>query len=111
MSDSTPPSAPPEHARLARPGPATGWLRWLPGLRALRTARSEGLEKEEQVSLGELGTILDLYFGGDMEASIALSGQVVGRIDAVRPVAEILHDTVREFEAIAGALAAFAAHE
>ena len=36
MSDSTPPSAPPEHARLARPGPATGWLRWLPGLLALR---------------------------------------------------------------------------
>ena len=36
MSDSTPPFAPPEHARLARPGPATGWLRWLPGLLALR---------------------------------------------------------------------------
>jgi enoyl-[acyl-carrier protein] reductase II len=82
-----------------------------PGLRALRTARSEELEKEDQVSLAELGTILDLYFGGDMEASIALSGQVVGRIDAVRPVAEILHETVREFETIAGTLAAFAARE
>jgi len=79
-----------------------------PGLRALRTARSETLEHEEQVSLGELGTILDLYFGGDMEASIALSGQVVGRIDAVRPVAEIIHDTVREFEAILAALADYA---
>jgi enoyl-[acyl-carrier protein] reductase II len=79
-----------------------------PGLRALRTARSETLEREEQVSLGELGTILDLYFGGDMEASIALSGQVVGRIDAVRPVAEILHSCVREFEAIVTALAAYA---
>ena len=76
-----------------------------PGLRALRTKRSETLEKETEVSLAELGTILDLYFGGDMEASIALSGQVVGRIDSVRPVAEILHDTVREFEAIAGSLA------
>ena len=32
----------------------------------------------------------DLYFGGDMEAAIALSGQVAGRIDAVRPVAEII---------------------
>jgi enoyl-[acyl-carrier protein] reductase II len=80
-----------------------------PGLRALRTARSERLEKEPEVSLGELGTILDLYFGGDMEASIALSGQVVGRIDSVRPVAEILHDTVREFEAIAAGLAVHAA--
>ena len=76
-----------------------------PGLRALRTARSESLEKEAEVSLAELGTILDLYFGGDMEASIALSGQVVGRIDSVRPVAEILHTTVREFESIASSLA------
>jgi len=79
-----------------------------PGLRALRTRRSEALEREEQVSLGELGTILELYFGGDMEASIALSGQVVGRIDAVRPVAEILHGCVREFEAVVSALAAYA---
>ena len=43
-----------------------------------------------------------------MEASIALSGQVVGRIDAVRPVAEILHETVREFRTIAGRLGGFA---
>jgi len=45
----------------------------------------------------EFGNILDLYFGGDMEASIALSGQVVGRIEAVRPVAEILSEMVDEF--------------
>ncbi len=76
-----------------------------PGLRALRTRKSEALERESEVSLGELGTILDLYFGGDMEASIALSGQVVGRIDRVRPVAEILHDTVREFREIAERMA------
>jgi enoyl-[acyl-carrier protein] reductase II len=78
-----------------------------PGLRALRTQRSEALEREEQVSLGELGTILDLYFGGDMEASIALTGQVAGRIDGVRPAAEILHDTVREFQAVSGRLGGF----
>jgi len=78
-----------------------------PGLRALRTANSESLERQEQVSLGELGRILELYFGGDMEASIALSGQVVGRIDAVRPVAEILHETVREFQAAAARLGRF----
>ena len=35
----------------------------------------------------EFGSALDLYFGGDMEASLALGGQVAGRIDAVRPVA------------------------
>ena len=36
MSDSTPPSPQPEPVRLTRPGPATGWARWLPGLLALR---------------------------------------------------------------------------
>lgn len=68
-----------------------------PGLRALRTDRTERLERDEQVSLGELGRILELYFGGDMEASIALSGQVVGRIQSVQPVAEIIQQTVRDF--------------
>jgi enoyl-[acyl-carrier protein] reductase II len=80
-----------------------------PGLRALRTDRSERLERDEQVSLGELGTILDLYFGGDMEASIALSGQVVGRIHSVRPVADIIQDTVREFRLVGSRLERLAA--
>jgi enoyl-[acyl-carrier protein] reductase II len=34
-----------------------------------------------------------------MEASIALSGQVAGRIDEVKPVAQILRETIAEFEA------------
>jgi enoyl-[acyl-carrier protein] reductase II len=79
-----------------------------PGLRALRTAHSEQLERQEQVPLSELGRVLELYFGGDMEASIALSGQVVGRIDEVRPVAEILHDTVTEFYEVTARLSAYA---
>ena len=72
-----------------------------PGLRALRTQRSERLERDEKVELSELGRVLELYFGGDMESSIALSGQVAGRIDRVRPVAEILRETVDEFFEIA----------
>ena len=79
-----------------------------PGLRALRTQRSERLERDEKVELSELGRVLELYFGGDMEASIALSGQVAGRIEAVRPVAEILRETLREFYAVAGRLGALA---
>ena len=50
-----------------------------------------------QVDLSVMGRILELYFGGDLEASIALTGQVAGRIESVRPVADIVHDTVREF--------------
>ena len=34
-----------------------------------------------------------------MEASIALSGQVAGRIDEVKPVAQVIAETVAEFEA------------
>jgi enoyl-[acyl-carrier protein] reductase II len=39
-----------------------------------------------------------------MEASIALTGQVAGRVDAVRPVAEIIHTTVAEFRDTIGHL-------
>lgn len=70
-----------------------------PGLRALRTERTARLEHEEQVSMAEFGTATDLYFGGDMEASIALTGQVAGRITEVRPVRDIIHSTVEEFRA------------
>src|SRR5436190_10511064 len=68
-----------------------------PGLRALRTERSTRLEREEKVSMAEFGTAKDLYFGGDREASLALGGQVIGRIDSVRPVSEIIDDTIRGF--------------
>ncbi len=76
-----------------------------PGLRALRTERTTRLEREEKVSMAEFGTATDLYFGGDMEASIALSGQVAGRIDEVLPVAEIISGTMEGFTAALGALA------
>jgi enoyl-[acyl-carrier protein] reductase II len=76
-----------------------------PGLRALRTERSSRLEREDHVSMGEFGTVRDLYFGGDLEASIALTGQVAGRIESVRPVAEIIADTMAGFEATIADLA------
>lgn len=71
-----------------------------PGLRALRTERTTLLEKEENVPLTEMSRALDLYFGGDMEASIALTGQVMGRIESVEPVESIIHSMVNEFRAV-----------
>ena len=69
-----------------------------PALRALRTEKTTRLEKDLATNaMVEFGTAKDLYFGGDMEASIALSGQVCGRIDAVRPVAEILDEIEATF--------------
>jgi len=77
-----------------------------PGLRALRTARTSRLEREpDKNAMAEFGRALDLYFGGDMEAAIPLSGQVAGRIDAVRPVAEIIAEIRREFFDVVGGLA------
>ncbi|HEY2659409.1 MAG TPA: nitronate monooxygenase [Caulobacteraceae bacterium] len=77
-----------------------------PALRALRTAKTTAYEKEggPQV-MAEFGRAKDLYFGGDMEASIALSGQVCGRINSVEPVARIIGDTVRDFQATMASLA------
>jgi len=73
-----------------------------PALRALRTEKTTAYEKAspEGGVMAEFANALKLYFGGDMEASIALSGQVAGRIDSVRPVADIIRDTVREFEEV-----------
>ena len=68
-----------------------------PGLRALRTKRTEELEYADRNVMSEFGRAKDLYFGGDMNAAIALSGQVAGRIDSVRPVADIIRETAKEF--------------
>ncbi len=50
----------------------------------------------------EFGTATDLYFGGDMEASTTLTGQVAGRIDSVRPVAEVIQEVRAEFFDVVG---------
>ena len=79
-----------------------------PGLRALRTATTERLERDEHVGMDVFARAMDLYFGGDMEAAIALGGQVVGRIDDVKPVARIIEETVAGFRATAATLGALA---
>jgi enoyl-[acyl-carrier protein] reductase II len=69
-----------------------------PALRALRTQRTTELERRvEDNIMPEFGTAKDLYFGGDMEAAIPLSGQVSGRIDSVKSVVDILQETSDEF--------------
>jgi enoyl-[acyl-carrier protein] reductase II len=69
-----------------------------PGFRVLATPYSEALEQsQEQVSMASLDKILSLYFDGDLDAGFAFGGQVAGRIDAVKPVAEIIGETIAEF--------------
>ncbi|NWH09118.1 MAG: nitronate monooxygenase [Alphaproteobacteria bacterium] len=74
-----------------------------PALRALRTKKTERLERELVPGyqgppvMAEFANARELYFGGDMEASIALSGQVAGRIHSIKPVKQIIDETVAEY--------------
>ena len=68
-----------------------------PGLRALRTEKTTQLEHEDQVGMEHFARTQDVYFGGDLEAGIALTGQVAGRISDIAPVQDILWSTVRQF--------------
>ncbi|MBJ7294449.1 MAG: nitronate monooxygenase [Ilumatobacteraceae bacterium] len=67
-----------------------------PGFRALRTELTTKLEHDDEVGMGVFAKAMDLYFGGDMESAIALTGQVAGRITQVLSTEEILHTTITE---------------
>lgn len=72
-----------------------------PALRALRTARTEALEPLGKFNVMEnMAGIPQLYFGGDMEAAIPLSGQVCGRIDAVLSARQVIDDTMAGFHEV-----------
>lgn len=75
-----------------------------PTMRVLRTglaARVAANDPEAEL----LGKITELYSDGDMEASVANTGQVSSRIADVLPVSEIVQRTWKEIEsALAGAL-------
>ncbi len=81
-----------------------------PGLRALRTELSSRLEREDHVGMEHLARHHDLYFGGDMEAALALGGQVMGRIDEIRTVGEIISSAVDEFASVIDSLSATYGH-
>jgi enoyl-[acyl-carrier protein] reductase II len=72
-----------------------------PAMRALRTEYSSALEFDhEQNAMAQFGDIAAVYFKGDLSAGIALSGQVAGRIDDVRPVADIIAECARDCLAV-----------
>ena len=55
------------------------------------------LERAAENVMSEFGNAMKLYFGGDMEASIALCGQVAGRVEAIEPVEKVIRQTTEEF--------------
>ena len=71
-----------------------------PCVRALKTGRTAEIEREGSFDRSIFTTVKEVYFGGDMEASLALAGQTVGLIHEVLPVAEIIRHTVEGFHTI-----------
>ncbi len=69
-----------------------------PAFRVLRTDFSTAAEQEDRAVIPSLQAVHDLYFGGNMESSFAFSGQVAGRINEIRPVADILRETIDDCE-------------
>ena len=75
-------------------------------VRVLRTQRTSDMEFDsESDAMAALGTIMDLYEGGDLEASLPQIGQVAGRIEEILSATEIVARTVAEFEATLTGLA------
>jgi enoyl-[acyl-carrier protein] reductase II len=63
-----------------------------PGRPTMRVLRNGRTEAPDSSGSGDLASVLELYFSGDMEASVANTGQTAARIDAVLPVADIIKE-------------------
>lgn len=70
-----------------------------PTMRVLRTGLAARIgDRDPTAQL--LGRITDLYFGGDLDASVANTGQVSSRITDLQPAAEIVRRTWGEIQAV-----------
>lgn len=77
-----------------------------PALRALRTERTGELATLGKFNVMEhMANLQELYFGGNMEAAIPLSGQVAGRIDAIKSAKEVVQETMAGFHEVMQGLA------
>jgi enoyl-[acyl-carrier protein] reductase II len=68
-----------------------------PAFRVMRSPFSERAEQDGGPVVPNLENVLDLYFNGNLDASFAFGGQVAGRIEEIKPVAQILAETMAEF--------------
>jgi enoyl-[acyl-carrier protein] reductase II len=76
-----------------------------PCIRSLKSARTQAIYEAGLMAPDALSGILQLYFGGDMEAAPALAGQTAGLIDEIKSAQQIIDDTVAEFFVITARLA------
>ena len=68
-----------------------------PVIRALKTNLTKDIDEKGEMDMTALMNIKDLYFGGDMEAAPALSGQSTGLISEIKPVKQIITEIIDEF--------------
>lgn len=80
-----------------------------PCIRALKTERTAKIHEEGLMPADTFKNILDVYFGGDMEASVGLAGQSAGLVDGVKSAKQIIDETIAEFHAISQRMGAYAA--
>lgn len=77
-----------------------------PCVRAIKTERSLKIYEDGYMPPETMGNTLDLYFGGDMEAGVALTGQGAAMIHEIKPVREIIDETVAQYFEIASDMGA-----
>lgn len=70
-----------------------------PTMRVLRTGLAARIHEHDPATQ-LLGRITDLYFAGDLDASVANTGQVSSRITDLQPVADIVRRTWCDIEAV-----------
>ena len=68
-----------------------------PVIRALKTELTNSIDEKGVMDMSTMMNIKDLYFGGDMEAAPALSGQSSGLINEIKPVKQIIDEIIDEF--------------
>lgn len=79
-----------------------------PCIRALKTGWTREVHEAGLMPKDSFKNILEVYFGGNMEAAPALAGQTAGLIQEVKPVASIVEEMVAEFFAIGARMGALA---
>jgi enoyl-[acyl-carrier protein] reductase II len=68
-----------------------------PCLRAIKTAYTKEIFEKGSMDMSVFGGVQDLYFGGDLNAAPALTGQSMGLINEIKSVDSIIQETVQQF--------------
>ena len=70
----------------------------------MKTDFTQSIYESGEMDMSAMMNIQDLYFGGNMNAAPALSGQSVGLISSMKPVQEIISETIKEFNEICSSM-------